>query len=265
MISSLIKKFIKWFLLPELKDIPDLDADSAALIHAKIIQKKPLLRKLYIDFYRIFKKMLGEDITNKVIVELGSGAGFIKEIIPSVITSDLPGIPNVDRNFSALDIPFDDNSVDSYLMLNIVHHIPDIELLFKELDRTLTPGGKIIMIEPANTLLNRCFYRNFHYESFDLEADWKLAKKGRLTSANGALPWIIFVRDRRLFEKMFPLLKIVKLEIHTPFRYIVSGGFSARQLLPGATYNIIKALEMLLSPLNRYLGMSMTVVIRKES
>lgn len=256
-------EIIEWLKLPETKDIHDLDAPSTSLLHAKIIQKKPFLKKLYLDFYRQFKKTIGENTESKLLVELGSGGGFIQEVIPNVVTSDIIKLPDVDQQFSALKMPFKNKTVDSFLMIDVLHHIKEPRLFFKELNRCLKVGGKIMMIEPANTLWGRFIWQNFHHEPFDPSGKWELKKTGRLSSANGALPWIIFYRDRRRFENEFPSLKILELKSHTPFRYLISGGVSVRQLLPSFNYNLVKAIEKILSPFNKYLGMFLTIELKK--
>ena len=256
-------KITEWLRLPETKAIRDLNSPETTLLHADIIQRKPFLKRVYIDFYNQFKKSLSGDLRAKLIVELGSGGGFIKEIIPSAITSDVLRLPNVDRNFSALDMPFQENTVDAYFMFDVLHHIEDCRAFFKEVDRTLKIGGKVIVIDVANTLWSRFIHKNFHHETFDPGAGWTFEKTGPLSSGNGAIPWIIFLRDRTEFEREFPSLKIRKLKPHTPFRYLASGGVSMRQLAPSFTYNIVKGAEILLSPLNRYLGLFMTIEIEK--
>ena len=231
-------------------------------MHAKIIRQKPFLEKVYIDFYRQFAEVV-PDPEGKVIVELGSGGGFIKEVISNVITSEILELPNVDKIFSALEMPFEQASVDAFFMFDVLHHINEPRAFFKEALRCLKKDGKIVMIEPANTLFSRLIYKNFHHEPFDVQAKWELEQTGRLSQANGAMPWIIFTRDRKIFEKEFPSLEIVKICNHTPFRYLLSGGLTLRQLLPSFAYTPIKVIEYLLSPLNKLLGMFQTIELQK--
>ena len=258
-------KIIEWLRLPATKDICNLDDPSITLLHAKIIQEKPFLKRIYIDFYNRLKKSVPDNTETKLLVELGSGGSFIKDIIPNAVTSDILNVPNVDKHFSALNMPFEDNTVDAYFMIDVLHHINDARSFFREANRCLKVGGKLIMVEPANTLWSRFVYRNFHHEPFDPSGDWSFEKTGPLSSANGAIPWIIFYRDRSRFEKEFPSLKILQLKPHTPFRYLVSGGLSLKQLLPSFTYSIMRGIEVILSPLNEYLGMFLTIEIVKIS
>ncbi|MEN8128258.1 MAG: class I SAM-dependent methyltransferase [Planctomycetota bacterium] len=253
-ITSLLK-------LPQASNIKDLDNPSATRLHAEIINSKGFLKKLYVDFYRILKNKLPESA--KTIVELGSGGGFIKEVIPSALTSDVLEVSGLDHVFSALNMPFEDASVDAFVMIDVLHHIPDPEQFFREADRCLIPDGKIIMIEPANTPWSRFIYKNFHHEEFDLEAGWTLGASGPLSQANGAIPWIIFNRDRKKFLDCFPVFEILEIKNHTPVRYLLSGGFTLRQLVPSWTYGFFKIVEHLISPAKNITGMFQTIEIKK--
>jgi SAM-dependent methyltransferase len=255
---------LDWLKLPEIRNIKDLDDPATTLLHGRILRGKPFLRNLYVDFYEQFTKAV-QPPENKVLVELGSGGGFVKKVIPNIITSDILNGVDVDKVFSATDMPFEDAGVDAFFMFDVLHHINEPRKFFAEAERCLRPGGRIVMIEPANTPWARFVYTNFHHEGFDPKGGWELSKAGPLSQANGAIPWIIFVRDRTTFEREFPRLKVVSLRNHTPMRYLISGGLTLRQLLPGFAYPVVMALEWLLRPANNLLGMFMTVIIEKNS
>lgn len=252
---------VKFLELPELRG-KDLDNPSTAVLQRGIIGKKGFLRKLYTGFYRRLAAAVPGGTEGKVIVEVGSGPGFIKEVIPNAVTSDIMKIPGVDRQFSALKMPFRKNSVDAYLMLNTFHHVQSPKAFLREIERTLKHGGRAVMIEHANTPWGGIVWR-LHFEPFDPSAGWGLEKSGPLSSSNCAMPWIVFCRDRERFGREFPSLRIVRLEPHTPFSYLISGGLSFRQFLPSSAYGIVEAAEALISPLNKYLGMFQTIEIEK--
>jgi SAM-dependent methyltransferase len=255
-------KIIEWLKLPETSRVRNLDDPAVTLLHAGIIQKKLFLKKLYVDFYKQFLKAVPEP-QKKVLVELGSGGGFIKEVIPNVATSDILELPGVDNIFSVINMPFEATSIDAFFMVDVLHHIIDPKAFFREALRTLKPAGKIVMIEPANTLWARFIYKNFHHERFDTDAKWEMEEAGPLSNGNGAIPWIIFSRDRDVFESEFPSLRVVAIRNHTPLRYLLSGGLTLRQLLPSFSYPIVKAVEYLLSPINDLLGMFQTIELQK--
>ncbi len=255
--------FIDKLKLPSIDLADNLDTPERALWHGKIIQQKIFLRNLYIDFYRQFQTAIKGRPVDGCFVELGSGGGFIKEIIPNVITSDILPIPTVDKHFSVLQMPFPCISVDAFLMINVFHHIPNPSLFLQEAQRCLKKGGKIVMIEPANTFFSRFIYQNFHHEPFDPQGEWSFPSQGPLSSANGALPWIIFYRDRKRFIQEFPNLKIIGLFPHTPFRYLLSGGLSYKQLVPAGSFQLFTIFEKLLSPLFTFCGMFLTIELEK--
>ncbi len=257
--------FLRFLQLPYRKEM-NLDDPRTTAIRSKIIKEKIYLRNLYTSFYVTFRKSLVGLPRSRKLVELGSGGGFIKEIIPDIITSDVFKIPGIDLVFSATCMPFKKNEVDRFFMLDVIHHIQKPSLFFKEVDRCLKKNGKLIAIEPANTLWGRFIYQNFHHdERFDPKGGWTLKSQKTLSDANGAIPWIIFIRDRIKFEKQFPNLKIIKIIAHTPIQYLVSGGTSFRQLLPGWAYPLVKGIEKLVSPLNNSTGMFYTIEIEKRA
>ena len=85
-----------------------------------------------------------------------------------------------------------------------------------------------------------------------------------MTDANPAMAWIIFKRDRKLFERKFPNLKIIRFNPNTPLRYLISGGLSRFQILPINFYYTIKFLENKLAIFNDYIGMFVTIELQKR-
>ncbi len=240
----------------------DLDDPRATMKHKEIILEKPFLKRWYQDFYEVFIKE-SRKIKGGKYLEIGSGGGFLKEVFPEVITSDILNLPGVDQVFSAEELPFKDNELASILMLNVFHHIPKPYLFLKEAERTLIKGGKIIMIEPANSALGRFIYKRFHHEPFDEKGGREIQPGNPLSNSNQALPHIYFERDLDLFKKEYPHLKITGITYHSPFSYVISGGVSRSAMLPYFMYSFVKGMEWLLSPLSKQLGLFCTIEIEK--
>ena len=164
----------------------------------------------------------------------------------------------------AHDIKFESNSFELIYMRNVIHYIDYPFKAFSEIYRCLKPGGKIVMIEPTNTLFSRLFFKYVHQEEFDSTKDeWVVDGEGRLADANIAMPWIIFIRDREKFLKKYPDLKILKIHKHTPFRMFLSGGLSYKQFVPSASFGFFTNIEKLLLPFNDTTGSFMTIVVKK--
>lgn len=256
--------FLDLLKLPQIKDVSESDDRSLTLLHREILSQKGFLRKVYKTFYRdLMSHVPGHE--KKTIVELGSGAGFIKQLYPNVQTSDVLDLPDLDTVFDATKMPFQDNSVDAILFINVLHHIKNIEQFFAEAKRVLKESGRVVMIEPANTPWSRFVYMRFHHEVFDPNAVWQVEGTRPLLDGNDALAWIIFSRDRKLFTEKFPGLKVMKLYCHTPVSYLISGGFTLRQLLPSWMYGFVRAIEQVFQFSSNITGMFQTVVLEKRS
>lgn len=255
---------LTWLQLPTTDQIKNLDDDKNVYVFRKIIKNKPFLYNTYRYFYEeILNKIDSTDLARE-FVELGSGAGFLKEICPNITTSDILPYEGVDRVFSALNMPFESSSINAFMMIDVLHHIKDSRQFFAELYRCLEVGGKVVMIEPANTIWSRFVYKNFHHEPFNTRGGWGFKDGGPLTGANMAIPWIIFYRDIELFTKEYPNLKVCSIKIHSPFKYLLSGGLSLRQLLPSWSYSLVQLTEWLLQPFNNCIGMFMTIELEKS-
>ena len=238
-----------------------LDDPRTTLAHRDIILRKPFLKKIYEHWYAEFRSL--QKNQDSKVLEIGSGGGFLKEVMPTVITSDILSLPLVDQVFSAEELPFEDSSLDGIVMLNVFHHIPRPYLFLAEAERCLVKGGKIIMIEPANSGLARFIYKRFHHEPFDELAGPEIAPGNPLSNSNQALPYIYFERDLQTFKTDYPQLNINSVRYHSPFSYVLSGGVSRSALLPSFFYPLVKFAEWLLSPFSRQLGLFCTITVEK--
>lgn len=241
----------------------ELDLPETTLRHREIILQKPFLRKIYEEWYSGFIQATNRCPKGK-FVEIGSGGGFLKDMFPEVITSDIMPLPVCDMAFSAEAMPFEDESVSGIFMLNVLHHIPHPGKFLGEAERVLKKGGMIYLVEPANSVMSRFIYKNFHHEPFIPEsASWEFESSGPLSDANGAIPWMIFTRDRERFHKEFPKLRTESVRVHTPFRYLMTGGLSKPSMVPASAFGVVTALEALFTPLFSLIGLFQTIVVRK--
>jgi len=208
----------------------------------EIIQSNRFLRRIYDEWYRLIAACIPEGAGG--VVELGHGSGFLEQYIPGLITSEVLACPGVDLLLDARRLPFATASLKAIVMVNVLHHVPGIRQFLGEARRCLRPGGSVVMIEPWVSMWARAIYPRLHHEWFHPEAiDWTFPAAGPLSGANGALPWIIFESQRRVFESEFPELEIQAVRPCMPFRYLVSGGVSLRQLMPSATFPLWRGVD----------------------
>ncbi|OQY46683.1 MAG: methyltransferase type 11 [Anaerolineaceae bacterium 4572_78] len=241
-----------------------LDIDSPETTHLRrhIIQEKQFLRRIYIEWYTSLAYTLPKG--DKPILELGSGAGFLKEVIPNLITSEVLPTRHVTTILDGLHLPFADNQLRAIVMTDVLHHIPQPVQFLHEAMRCVEQGGVIAMIEPWVTTWSTLIYQNIHHEPFRPESKtWEFPSTGPLSGANGALPWIMFVRDREQFQHEFPDWHMMTIKPMMPFRYLVSGGVSMRSLMPSWSFEIWHWLENQLEPYMHHWAMFALIVLRK--
>ena len=120
------------------------------------------------------------------------------------------------------------------------------------------------MIEPWVSAWSKLVYTKLHHEPFQPDAaDWTFPISGPLSGANGALPWIVFRRDRARFERDFPEWKIETLAPMMPLRYLVSGGVSMRSLMPGWSTPAWRGIEGAMWRLRNQTAMFAHIVLRR--
>ncbi|MEK8024268.1 MAG: methyltransferase domain-containing protein [Candidatus Hydrogenedentota bacterium] len=252
-----------WLHLPAGPASLDLDSPEGVQARARMIRDKGLLKKFYENCYLQLRDA-STDFPAGPRIEIGSGGGFIREVIPGVIETDVMESSHPQVVASGMKIPFRSQSLAGLYSLNVIHHIPDPDAFFRELVRTVKPGGGIVLVEPANTPMSSFIFRNFHHEDFDTSKDWTLPPGGGpMSNANQAIPWIIFFRDRALFEKKHPELKIRFVRHHSSLGYILSGGVSMRQFLPTSFSGAIRTTESLMGGLHKLFGLFMTIKLKR--
>ncbi len=253
---------LKSFLVHPLARGLDPDDPGTTLTRRRIIMGKRFLRKLYDEWYQDLIADL--PLIDGPVLEIGSGAGFLKESLPGLITSDVFFLPHLSVVLDASAIPFQRDSLRAVVMIDVLHHLPKPRRLFIESARCVKPGGAIVMIEPWVTAWSKFVYSHFHSEPFEPSANqWEFPSTGPLSGANGALPWIIFHRDRATFETSFPCWRVRSIDLGRPVSYLVSGGVSMRALLPGFAFGLVRSMEQLLDPWKQGLAMFAKIVLTR--
>lgn len=250
-----------WLEHPLTRGLP-IDSPGTTILRRQVIAAKPFLRQIYEEWYDGIARRIPD--TPGRVLELGAGPGFLQEHVPGVIRSEIFPCPGVAVALDGCSLPFAPGSLRAIVMTDVFHHIPDARRFLLEAGTVVREGGAIVMVEPWVTPWSRFVYANFHYEPFSPAAErWEFSSSGPLSGANGALPWIVFERDRALFEREFPQWRIQEITPCMPIRYLLSGGVSLRTFMPGWTFPAWRAAEMALGPLMGRLAMFATIVLRR--
>jgi SAM-dependent methyltransferase len=240
----------------------DLDDPQTTELRRQIIYQKRFLYRIYFEWYQSIVHELPQGI--EPVLELGSGAGFLEMFIPRLITSEVFRCSGIRVVLDARALPLGECSLRAIVMTDVLHHIPDVHSFFIEAARCVKPNGAIIMVEPWHTRWSRLIYEKLHHEPFLPEQqEWELPSGGPLSGANGALPWILFSRDRAKFELKYPEWHIKKTRVWMPLRYLVSGGVSMRDLMPEWTFELWKQIEQRIHPVANW-GMFAFIVLERS-
>jgi SAM-dependent methyltransferase len=232
------------------------------VLRRQLIRDKPFLRKIYEEWYARVVQALppGDD----PVLELGSGGGFLDRSVRDLITSEIQVCPHVRVVLDGQSLPVRDRRLRAIVMIDVLHHLPEPRRFFREAARSVRRGGRIVMIEPWVSAWSSFVYSRLHHEPFRPDAlEWGFPRGGPLSAANTALPWIMFVRDRAQFEREFPQWRLLVLRPFMPFRYLMSGGVSARAVMPAWTFAFWRALERAIDPWMTHLGLFVHVVLER--
>lgn len=266
----MIKQLRQWLYEPRVRGV-NVDDNSLLGIHSTILREKQLLRSAFETFYHDMARLCDRFLSVEGLeIELGTGAGFFKNLRPTLITSDVRKGPHIDMELDAQAMTLADNSVRCVYAVNVFHHLPDPELFFAELVRVLRAEGGCILIEPHGGFASALLHRHLHSdEHFDPNAPgWRTTHiGGPLSGANQAMAYIVFQRDFARFEALHGAqLEIVYqgYELNA-LRYLLSGGLNFRQLLPSFMTFPLALIEKLARPLARYWSLHQVIVIRKRT
>jgi len=237
---------------------------AAALAqHERAWQTRPLLRRLYREWYDLIARRLAD---RRPTVELGSGIGRLREVVPEAVLTDVEPTPWTDAVADAAELPYEDASVGNLVLVDVFHHLADPARFLDEAARVLRPGGRAVLLEPYCSPLSRLAYR-FHHERLDLAAD-PFASDPRVATgameANIATTTLAFFGRAEELAERWPQLELVERRRLSLVVYPLTGGFSRRALLPRALYRPLTLLERALAPLNLLAALRCLLVLERR-
>ncbi|MBN2192584.1 MAG: methyltransferase domain-containing protein [Polyangiaceae bacterium] len=237
------------------------------LTHAERIHANVFLSAIYRDVYaRLLAEIPVEQYPR--LLEIGSGAGFLRQAAPHAITSDCVAGPGIDRVVDAcrLDQTFEAGSLDAIAAFDVFHHLPDAEGFLRGAEFALRPGGRVVMIEPWFTPLGQWFYRVLHHEPSVLDPnDWTLRGEGRLGGANSRLPTSVFGDGRLRMARVAPALVVAKCVPFHKWLYLLSGGLRLNTRIPEAIGQALLEVDRATSALDALAGIFALIVVERRA
>jgi SAM-dependent methyltransferase len=202
-------------------------------------------------------------------IEIGGGIGNLKERLADAITTDIQPAPWLDCVADAQRLPFAAASAANIVMVDVLHHLEFPVRFFREAERVLRPGGRVLMVEPAITWGSTLFYRLLHHEpvraAADVLMDGEPDPRRDPYDSNQAIPTLLVTRQRDRFHGLFPGLRIARVDWFSLAAYPLSGGFKSWSLLSARMARRMLRAERAIEPLlGRFTGFRMMLVVEKS-
>jgi len=86
-------------------------------------------------------------VRSGLTIEIGGGIGNLRHWLSNVVVTDIQFAPWLDCVADAQYLPFADGAAANIVMVDVLHHVEFPSRFFREAERLLRPGGRIIMVE----------------------------------------------------------------------------------------------------------------------
>jgi len=169
-------------------------------------------------------------------IEVGSGAGFSKDFIKSknFKLTDLGDDGHLDyKNIDAQNTGFEEESLDFVIASNMIHHIPYPIKFFREINRILKKGGKLVIFESYCSIFFQLATMIMKHEGFDFTLNvWDennpKSDEENAWHGNIAVPHLIFDNRKVFKEKLGNLFEINYEKLTECLIFINSGGVTSK-------------------------------------
>lgn len=230
-------------------------------------QLKSVLKKIYDSFYSEIAKYLVGGESSKT-VELGSGIGHSRDVIPNCLRTDLFPNPWLDQVENAYQLTFEDNSIDNLILFDVFHHLRYPAVAFREFERVLKDNGRVIVFEPYLSLLGLIVYGLCHSEALGLNKKIETDPPKGWVSDNDSYyaaqgnAYRIF--NSKKYSQVFSGFQLVLQKKYSAISYVASGGYSKPQLYPDSAYNLMKKIDWFCDKLPALFATRLLVTLEKK-
>ncbi len=178
-------------------------------------------------------------------IEIGAGAGFSKFYIKNnnLKITDNADFAWLDLKVDAINMPFENSSLNFIIESNVIHHLSKPILFFRESSRVLKPGGKILIQDVWGSFLLKLLCRTLNTEGYNYNVDVfdeniECTDPDNLWAGNNVILNLLF-NDINKFEKLtgFKIEFIRKTEF---LIFPLSGGVTSKINVPKLPKFILK-------------------------
>lgn len=217
-------------------------------------EAKPLLQEIYAGFYRRILALLDQQIPGR-IVEIGSGIGNLKSLLPRALATDLFPNPWLDLVCDGYELPFRDGAISHIVLFDVFHHLRAPNAFLKEARRVLAPAGRLILFEPYISLGSAAAYGLCHHEPVawrqPIDPADSLSRPRDYYAAQGNATRLFFQGEMPNWPAGW---NVFHAEAFSCFHYLLSGGYSKPAQYPAGWLERLRRWDERLSRWPRLFG-----------
>ena len=195
--------------------------------------KSKNLKFLLYQRFNWINKYIEED---DVGIEVGSGAGFLKDFIKNknLKLTDMSNDEHLDfKNIDAQNTEFKNESFDYVISSNMIHHLPYPIKFFREMNRILKKNGKLIIFEAYCSIFFQVATVIMKHEGFDFTInvwDEKSPKSDEkdVWAGNIAVSNLIFDDKNKFNENLGHLFSLEYEKLVECLVFLNSGGVTSK-------------------------------------
>lgn len=228
-------------------------------------RRKPVLQRAYRDFHRRIAGHVDPAIPGK-IVELGSGIGNIRDVIPACVRTDLFPNPWLDQVENAYALTFADGEVSHLILFDVFHHLEHPQTALAECRRVLAPGGRVIIFDPYVSLAGHLVYGPLHHEPIGFDRGITASappafnpQQHHYYAAQGNATRVFWRGDA---PEILDGWEIIARERVGAWAYALTGGYSKPQMYPTALYPLMRGFDAVAELMPQLLALRALIVLR---
>jgi len=229
--------------------------------------RKPLLREVYQGFYECLAQYVRRDVPGR-IVELGAGIANLKTVLPDSVSTDLFPSPWAERVEDAYRLSYAEGTVSNLILFDVWHHLEYPGTALDNFRRVLVAGGRVIIFDPAVSLLGLFVYGLFHHEPLNLTRpirwwapeDFEPEQARYYSSQSNA--WRVFCRGEH--EQRLHAWQRVLVRPLSAISYVASGGYRGPQLYGMRLLPHMRKLDRWCDRFPRLFATRLLVVLEKK-
>ncbi|MDQ2692702.1 MAG: class I SAM-dependent methyltransferase, partial [Chloroflexota bacterium] len=173
----------------------------------------------------------------------------------------------IDQVENAYQLSFADDSISDLIMTDVFHHLKYPGTALQEFHRVLRRGGRVIMLEPAVSLLGLLVYGAMHSEPIAVtrKIEWLAPERWSAAdvdyyAAQGNATRVFMRKKYRSLLQQWNWIETTRL---SALAYAASGGFSGPQLYPRSVLMLIKGVERVLDLFPSLFATRLLIILEK--